>query len=116
MLNSKISNLNSILLSVLTLTSFFFLVNDELLHDINNGIEHTNGDEGRRTTTHSPPPPTYESAVATGERNDLMKRLRMFLGVSHHGDAQIFSPRISLAENVCNDVSGLPTYEEALML
>ena len=73
-------------------------------------------DEGPPPIIHSPPPPTYESAVSTNERSDFMKRIRTYLGISNEQGANIFSPRTSLAQNVSEENSGLPTYEEALML
>ena len=103
-----------------------FLVNGDFLDDPTNNyayynniignIRNVNRDEGLPPIIHSPPPPTYESAVSTNERYDFMKRLRTYLGISHDEGANIFSPRTSLGQTVCEDSSGLPTYEEALML
>ena len=97
---------------------FRHAANDELFHDIMAGAwRNSNEDEHMRPAPNSPPPPTYESAVAATERNDLMKRLRTFLGISPHHDTAIFSPRSSMeVEDDCDDLSGLPTYQEALMM
>ena len=45
-----------------------------------------------------------------------MQRVKSYFGLSNIGANNIFSPRTSLGENVCDDVSGLPTYEEARAL
>ena len=85
-------------------------------NNIIGNIRNVNIDEGLPPIIHSPPPPTYESAVSTNDQYDWMKRLRTYLGISHDVGANIFSPRTSLGQNVCEDNSGLPTYEEALTL
>ena len=103
-----------------------YLVNGDLMDDAQNNytyynniignIRNINGDEELPPIIHSPPPPTYESAVSTNEQYAWMKRLRTYLGISRVEGANIFSPRTSLGQNVCEDNSGLPTYEEALTL
>ena len=64
----------------------------------------------------SPPPPPYESAIATGKREDLMKKVKSYFGLTSSSSNNVFSRRASLGQNVCEDVSGLPTYEEAKAL
>ena len=45
-----------------------------------------------------------------------MQRVKSYFGLSNTGANDIFSPRTSLDQNECEDVSGLPTYEEARAL
>ena len=89
-----------------------FVVNEELLHDIISDIGH----RASSPVAHSPPP-TYESAIAKDRRADLKKRLKTYFGISHNTAENMMSPQTRLAQNVCgDDVSGLPTYEEARVL
>ena len=91
-----------------------FVVNEELLHDIISDMGHVN--RSSSPVAHSPPP-TYESAVATDRRADLMNRLKTYFGISHSRAENMMSPQTRLTQNVCgDDVSGLPTYEEARVL
>ena len=91
-----------------------FLVNDDLIHNFLDDSGPLDIETSPRPQ--SPPPPPYESAVASGKREDLMKRVRSYFGMSNGTESTIFSPRTSPTQNVCEDVSGLPTYEEARAL
>ena len=91
-----------------------FLVNEELLRDVISEMGHVNRASEPVITS---PPPTYESAVATDRRADLMKRLKGYFGISHTRAENMMSPQTILTENVYgDDISGLPTYEEARVL
>ena len=91
-----------------------FLANGELIHNFLEDIAPTDIETSPRPQ--SPPPPPYESAVATGKREDLMKRVKSYFGMSNGTENTIFSLRTSITQNVCDDSSGLPTYEEAKAL
>ena len=45
-----------------------------------------------------------------------MKKVKSYFGLSSSGPNNVFSRRTSLGQNVCEDMSGLPTYEEAKAL
>ena len=90
------------------------IANDALIHDF---LDDTGlFDMANSQRAQSPPPPPYESAIATGKREDLVKKVKSYFGLSSSGPNNVFSRRTSLGQNVCEDVSGLPTYEEAKAL